>query len=81
MSPDRKQNRLTLVSPARSVDNDAHQAARDDTGGGQGDDPAEVDPGNHAPVDGAPGARAETDTDSCARDALSCGDGELCANR
>ena len=65
-------------APARSVDDDAHQAARNDTGDGEGDDPAEVNPGDHAPVDGAPCAGAETDADGGASDALRGGDRELC---
>lgn len=72
---------LTLVAPAGGVDDDTADAARDDTGNGEGDDPAHVDPGNHAPVDGAPGARAETDTNGSTSDTLSSGDGELCKGR
>lgn len=68
---------LTRVAPARSVDDDAHEAARDDTSDGEGDEPAEVDPADHAPVDGAPGARAETDTDGGTSDALGGRDGKL----
>lgn len=35
---------LTRVAPARSVDDDAHQAAGDDAGDGEGNEPAHVDP-------------------------------------
>ena len=69
---------VSVVTPARGVDDDGAQAARDDTGNGEGDDPAHVDPGDHAPVDRPPGARAETDTDGSSGDALRGGDGELC---
>ena len=71
--------RLTLKAPARSVDDDAADAARDDTGDGQRHHPAHVDPGNHAPVDRPPGTRAETDTDGGTGDTLGGGDGELCS--
>lgn len=69
---------LTTVTPAGSVDDDTAEAARDDASDGEGDDPAHVDPGNHAPVDGSPGTRAETDTNGSTGDALSGGNGELC---
>ena len=72
--------RPTLVGevPARSVDDDTADAARDDTGNGQSDDPSHVDPRNHAPVDRPPGTGAETDTNGGTSDALSGGDGQLC---
>ena len=69
---------IGVIAPARSVDDDTAEAARDDTSDGEGDDPTHVDPGDHAPVDGPPGTRAETDTDGSTSDALSCGDGKLC---
>lgn len=69
---------MPLHAPARGVDDDAGKTAREDTGNGECEDPASVNPGNHAPVDGPPGARAETDTDNGASDALSGRDGELC---
>ena len=58
------------------VEDDAHEAARDDTGHGQGDEPTEVDPRDHAPVDRAPCTRAETDADRGTGDALRRRDGE-----
>jgi len=67
----------TGIAPPGGVDDDAHQTPRDDARHGQGDDPAKVDPRDHAPVDGAPGARAEADADGGARDALRGGDGEF----
>ena len=67
----------TLEAPARGVDDEAHQHTRDQASDGQGDNPTEVDPGDHAPVDGAPCTRAETDADGGAGDALRGGDGEL----
>lgn len=70
---------LTAVAPARSIDDDAHQAARDDAGHGQSDEPAHVDPAHKAPVDGPPRARAKTDTDGSASDALCSGNRELCS--
>lgn len=67
-----------VVAPARSVDDNAHQATRNNTSAGEGDDPATVDPEDHTPVNGPPGSRAETDTDSGTRDTLSGGDRKLC---
>lgn len=69
---------LYTHAPARGVDDKGHEKARDDAGAGQRDNPAAVDPANHAPVEGAPVAVAETDTDNGARDALRGGDGEFC---
>jgi len=69
---------LAAHSPARSVNNNAHEAAGNDASHGQGNEPAHVDPEHHAPVDGAPRAGAETNTNRGARDALSGGNGELC---
>lgn len=65
-------------APSRCIDDDAHQTPRNDTGDGQGDDPAEVDPPDHTPVDGPPGAGAQTDTDGGTANALSGGDGKFC---
>lgn len=73
-----KYSSLTLVSPARSVDDEASQDSGEGGGDGQGDDPAHVDPGNHAPVDGAPGAGAQADTDGGAGDALGGRHGKFC---
>ena len=81
IDPKGAERRLLLdtgVTPARSVDDNTSQATRDDTCDGEGNDPTTVDPGNHAPVDGAPGTGTETDTDSGTSNALSGGDGELC---
>jgi len=69
---------LNAHAPTRSIDNNAHQTSRHDTRHGESDEPAHVDPSNHAPVNSAPCARAETDTDSGTSDALSGGDGKLC---
>jgi hypothetical protein len=69
---------LVRHTPSRRVDNDTSQASGKNTGAGQGDDPAHVDPGNHAPVNRPPGSVAETDTDGGAGDTLCGGDGELC---
>lgn len=54
----------------RRVEDDTSQATRNDTSARKGDDPAKVDPGDHAPVDGPPRTSAETDTDSRTRDTL-----------
>lgn len=67
-------------APARSVDDESHKAAGDDTGYGEREDPAHVDPGDHAPVDSPPGARAETDADGGTSNALRGGYGELCSS-
>lgn len=68
---------LVLKTPSWSIDDDSHQAARDDTGDRQGNNPASIDPGNHTPVDGPPGARAETHTDSGSGNTLRSRDGKL----
>ena len=59
----------------------AHQAASDDTGNWQRDDPAHVDPRNHPPVDAPPGAAAQADADGGAGDALGGADGQRPASR
>lgn len=64
------------LTPVGRVDDDAHQAARHEAGDGHSNEPTAVDPGNHAPVDGAPVTVAETHTDGTARDALGSGNGE-----
>ena len=64
------------LAPLGGVDENTNHNTRDDTSHWQGDDPAEVDPGDHAPVDGPPGTRAETDTDGGTGDTLGSGDGE-----
>lgn len=69
---------LCRESEPRCIDNDTHQAAGHDTCDGQRDEPAQVDPGDHAPVDGAPSARAETDANRGTGDALRRGDGQGC---
>ena len=71
---------LVLKAPAGSVDDESAHATGDDTGDRQGHDPTHVDPGHHAPIDGPPGAGAETNTDGGTSDALSGGDRELCIN-
>lgn len=70
--------RLVLKTPARSVDDDAHEAARKDASDGKGNDPSHVDPCHHAPVDGSPGPRAQTNANSRASDALGRRNGKLC---
>lgn|SRR5688572_4267067 len=69
---------LTLKAPARSVDDDTADAARNDTGDWQGDDPAHVDPRDHAPVDRPPGTGAKTNTNGGTGDTLGSRDRELC---
>lgn len=61
---------LTTVAPARSVDNNTTDAARNNTSNRKGNHPAHVDPGNHAPVNRAPSAGTETDTDGGTSDTL-----------
>lgn len=73
-----KRERTKLRLPVRGEGDETHQAAGNETGGGDGNDPSEVDPGDHAPVDGSPVTVAETDADNGASDALGGGDGELC---
>jgi len=68
---------LRRDAETRGVDDGAHEQARDETSRGQGDDPTEVDPGDHAPVDGAPVTVAKTNTHGSAGNTLRCGDGEL----
>ena len=68
---------LTIVTPARSIDNDTTDTARDDARDRKCDDPAHVNPSDHAPVDRAPCTRAETDTDGGTGDTLGGGHGEL----
>jgi hypothetical protein len=65
------------VAPARSVDDEPSKAAGGNTGNWEGNNPTHVDPGNHAPVNGAPGTGAKTDTDGGTGDALGGGDGEF----
>lgn len=65
------------LRPVRGVSDGTHEAAGNDTGSGHGDDPTKVDPDNHAPVDRAPVAVAETDTDNGTSDALGGGDGKF----
>lgn len=67
-------------SPVRRKGDEAHEDARNQSGHGHRDEPAEVDPRHHAPVDGTPVAVAEADADNGARDALGGGDGEFCAS-
>lgn len=61
-----------LVPPSRRINNNPHQAPRNDTCAWQGDEPAHVDPSHHAPIDGSPGAVAETHADGSTRYALGC---------
>jgi hypothetical protein len=71
-------NALVGQSPARGIDDDSHETAGKDSRHREGNNPAKVDPCNHAPVDGSPSAIAQTHTDCGTRDTLSGGDGELC---
>lgn len=68
-------------APSGGVNNDAHQAARNDASHRQSDDPSKVDPAHHAPVDGPPCPSREPYTDGGARDALSRRNWELCRER
>lgn len=63
--------------PARSVDNEAHENTRDNTSAREGDEPPEVNPGNHTPVDSPPITIAETNAHSSTGDALCGRNGEL----
>ena len=72
---------LVADSPARGIDDDAHQTACNDTGYWQSDNPAHVDPSNHAPIDCSPGAVAQPNADCRARDTLRGRDGELQPSR
>lgn len=67
--------------PSRSINDNTHQTTRHDTRNRQRNDPTEVDPRNHAPVNGAPGAVAETHADGGTGDALRGGDGEFYNSR
>ena len=64
--------------PTRAVDDETHENARDETSHGHRDEPAEVDPRDHPPVDCPPVAVAEADTYNGTGDALRCRDGKLC---
>ena len=61
---------LDAVAPPGCVEDDTHQASRHQTRARQGDKPAHVDPGDHAPVDSPPGAITEADTNRGASDTL-----------
>lgn len=65
-------------SPAGSIDNNTREAPGNDTSDRKGDNPTEVDPRNHTPVDGSPGTIAKTDTDGGTSDTLRRGNRELC---
>jgi hypothetical protein len=66
--------RLHTSTPTRRVKHNAHQTSRNDTRRWQCDEPTEVDPRNHAPVDSPPGTVAKTNTDSRTSNALRCRD-------
>jgi len=68
--PHSRDGRLQRHAPARRVDDNTNQATRDNTSNREGNDPAHVDPGDHAPVDRPPGTVAETNTDSGTGDTL-----------
>lgn len=61
----------------RGVQQDAHQAATNETGDGDGHDPGEDQETDSLPVDSLEGTVAETDTDSGASNAHGGGDGQL----
>lgn len=60
----------------RGINDDTHEAARNDTSNREGDDPAGVAPGNHAPVESPDITVAESDTHDGTDDALGSGDGK-----
>ena len=68
-------------SPVRGVGDEAHQAASDQTSGGDSDEPSHVNPGNHSPVNGPPVTIAETNSDNGTSDALSGRNGKLCKTK
>lgn len=61
-----------------SKGNETHENTRDQASRRDSNNPSEIDPSNHAPVDGTPIAVAKTYTYNGASDALGGGDGELC---
>ena len=63
--------------PAGRVESEAHETSTDETGNGDRHDPGEEQEANSLPVDGAPCAVAETDTDGGTGDAHGRGDGQL----
>lgn len=72
-----KQDCLNTGTPARGVKYNTHKQARYESSTGQRDDPAHVDPRDHAPVDTPPRAVAEADAHGGTADALGGRDGEL----
>lgn len=60
----------------RSVEHKTHQAATDETGDRDGEEPRDDEQANTLPVDSLKGAVAETDTDSGASNAHGGRDGE-----
>lgn len=65
-------------SPPGRVDDKGHQQTGDQTCARKGNNPASVDPKDHAPVDGAPITRAQANTDGSTRNALRSRHGKFC---
>lgn len=61
---------LQRIAPLRRIDDDGHQTAGNDPGDRQRDDPTEIDPSYHPPIDGLDVTRAQAHPDRRARDAL-----------
>ena len=79
-SENRKLQRRALSSdgePVGGIGDETHQATGDGTSDGHGDEPTEVDPSDHAPVNSTPITVAKTNTDNGAGDALSGRNGEF----
>ena len=64
---------LRRVASLRSIDDDSHEAARDNACNRKSDDSAHVNPRNHSPVDSSPVTVAKSDADGCASNTLGGG--------
>ena len=62
-----------MVLPMRCMGDEPHHDTGDKTGGRHSDEPAQVDPTHHAPVDGAPVTVAKTHANDSTGYALSRG--------
>lgn len=59
-----------MVTPLWRVDDYTHQTTCNETSDGQGDEPTQVAPGDHSPIDRSPITVAKTDTDCGTDDTL-----------
>lgn len=61
---------LQRIAPLRRIDDYPHRATRNDARDRQRDDPTEIDPSNHPPIDRLHIPRAQPHSDRRARDTL-----------